>query len=427
MATKSKKKNTKRNVPQKKAENRKSSLKIKKVKKAKKEKTAEQLKKSKLIKLISIIAAVVVFILGGVPTIANVVFRELHKINIAGFSPVYVESQLTPTREVSGDWTFITNRNFKIMQVSDLEIGGGWLSTMEDSSAFMALRGMVEAEAPDLLVITGDLVNANLFKSGSINNMAAIKLFARFVDKMEVYWTITLGDEDAEGSATRKKIAEYLSSENLKFCLFELGDENVDGYGNNVIKIKNIDGEIVQNIYTFDTHGKNDETITSSQIEWYKKSLADSKKANEKYSKDAIKSLVFMHRPLEEYKTAYDAYRELNVDSKYYYGNTYEDINCSDKPDEMFETMLELGSTQGVFCGHDHMNTFSIAYKGIRLSYTGALDYLDYKDIDTLGKQRNCTVIEVDIEEKTFDCNIENYYQDKYASDYEKENMIDIE
>lgn len=46
--------------------------------------------------------------------------------------------------------------------------------------------------------------------------------------------------------------------------------------------------------------------------------------------------------------------------------------------DEMFETMLELGSTKGCFVGHDHMNNYSVNYKGIRLTYGLSCDHNIY-------------------------------------------------
>ena len=46
--------------------------------------------------------------------------------------------------------------------------------------------------------------------------------------------------------------------------------------------------------------------------------------------------------------------------------------------DRMFETMVELGSTKGVFVGHDHMNNFTVDYRGIRLSYGLSCDHNIY-------------------------------------------------
>ena len=84
-------------------------------------------------------------------------------------------------------------------------------------------------------------------------------------------------------------------------------------------------------------------------------------------------------------------------------------------PDEIFETMLSLGSTKGIFVGHDHLNNFSIEYKGIRLTYGFSIDYLAYTTISKLGSQRGCTMITV-TPDGDFDCKAENYYQDKYTS-----------
>lgn len=48
----------------------------------------------------------------------------------------------------------------------------------------------------------------------------------------------------------------------------------------------------------------------------------------------------------------------------------------------MFDTALELGSTSGFFCGHDHYNNASIEYKGIRLTYGMSIDYLAMPGIE---------------------------------------------
>ena len=55
---------------------------------------------------------------------------------------------------------------------------------------------------------------------------------------------------------------------------------------------------------------------------------------------------------------------------KYRYGLPGESgkvVYCGIHPDQLFETMQELGSTDSTFCGHDHYNNFSLNYKGIKL------------------------------------------------------------
>ena len=70
------------------------------------------------------------------------------------------------------------------------------------------------------------------------------------------------------------------------------------------------------------------------------------------------------------------------------------------------------------------MNTFSVEYKGVRLTYGMSIDYLAYIGISKEGSQRGCTVITYNDSE--FDCVAENYYQDKYVTLYEKESDVVI-
>ena len=150
-------------------------------------------------------------------------------------------------------------------------------------------------------------------------------------------------------------------------------------------------------------------------------------KANGKEPIDTVKSLMFIHIPLTEQKDAWYEYADNgNKDTenvKHVYGIAGEKdpiVYPGVGEDRMFETMLELGSTKGVFFGHDHLNNFALDYKGIQLSYSYSIDYLAYIGISKQGAQRGCTVIDVK-PDGTFTSHLENYYQDKYVSLYEKE------
>ncbi|MGN0521110.1 MAG: hypothetical protein ACI4IQ_00585 [Eubacterium sp.] len=145
------------------------------------------------------------------------------------------------------------------------------------------------------------------------------------------------------------------------------------------------------------------------------------------------KSLAFFHMPLQEYKDAWFEYVDNNYEDtenvKYIYGKAGEVdvvVYSSKNNYGFFDKAKELGSTQGIFCGHDHLNNFSLEYKGIRLTYTYTVDYLAYSGIMKVGLQRGCTVIDVK-PDGSFDCSQENYYQDKYQPAKEKEqvSMVD--
>ena len=51
--------------------------------------------------------------------------------------------------------------------------------------------------------------------------------------------------------------------------------------------------------------------------------------------------------------------------------------------------MLELGSTNAIFCAHDHKNNYAIEYKGIILSYGVNSSDRVYWDSDLCGGQLN--------------------------------------
>ena len=384
--------------------------------------------------------------------IINQVGEKQMNAYIDTFSSVSLDDPLTATLE-DGEYYFTTDREFRVMQLTDVHLGGGFLSRKEDKMAINAIAAMVQAEKPDLIIVTGDVSFAVPYISGTINNAIAHRMFQRLMERLGVSWTIVFGNHDSEAYNYHNRVAvsKMYDDESLEHCLF-LPDGDLSGEGNHVINVKNSAGLITESFYMIDTHSYTDKDplgikwdydyVKQDQIEWYASkvdahnaanaavyaTLSDEQKAQ---FADLLepKSLMFMHIPLREVKAAYDEFvnnEREDTDNVIYLrgfdGETDEVVYCSRTDEELFETVLEKGSTMGLFFGHDHLNNLVLNYKGINLSYGYSIDYLAYSDIDTLGFQRGCTVITC---APNGDATIthENYYQDKYVSLYPKEEV----
>ena len=394
-------------------------------------------------KIIGIIVSVVVLFCA-VTSLITVVGRNSNMKKIESFEQVKIENQLVPVEDENGYWTFTTDKDFKVVHLTDIHIGAGWLCHGKDLKAINAVAAMVTAEKPDLVIITGDITYPIPFQAGTNDNLAAAKLFASLMEKLGVYWTVAFGNHDTEiySKYNREEIAQFYENSGFRYCLFKSGPEDVDGYCNNIINIKNSKGEITQSIFTFDSHSYTEhdifgigwkyDNIHENQVEWYRdcvKKLTDYNKSVSDMKNPVPSSTAFFHIPLKEYQDAW--YEYLNNDFKdtenvkLIHGVAGEGgiiVYPGDGEDTLFETMLELGSTKGIFCGHDHENNFCLDYKGIQLSYGMSVDYLAYIGISRRGAQRGCKVITYS-PDGSFTSQNENYYQDKYISQFQKETV----
>jgi hypothetical protein len=406
--------------------------------KQKQKKTAKQRLK-KFFKVIIIIVLVIAILCGACAVVSLVGNSSNRNFITNSVATVEYESQLAPTQDENGDWTFVTDDDFKVMQLSDVHIGGGFLSTKKDNMALNAVAAMVSEEKPDLVIVTGDIAYPVPFQAGTFNNKNSAMLFADLMEKLGVYWCLAFGNHDTEAYSyyTREQIAAmYENKDKYPHCLLQSGDEDVDGVGNYVINVKNTLGEITQSLFMFDSHSYTDndyfgilwkyDCIHKNQIEWYKNKIESLTQQNGGVTP---KSLAFFHIPLIEMQQAYYEYRDNGFqdtdDVKYLFGKIgeKEEMICSSAYNEgLFDAMLECGSTQGVFFGHDHLNNMSLNYKGIQLTYTYSIDYLAYSGIAKYGLQRGCTLINISPSGE-FEINQENYYQDKYQATVSKEDV----
>ena len=363
----------------------------------------------------------------------------------SSFDKVVYEEQLVPELDSDGYWTFTTDRELKVVQLTDVHIGGGTLCKGKDKKAMNAVAAMLAYEKPDLVILTGDMVYPVPFQAGTFNNSISTEMIITLLETLGVYYAPVFGNHDSEAYSThsREEIADMWGADDLQYSLFQKGPEDIYGVGNYIIKVKNSEGIVKNAFFLLDSNEYIDtdpmgllgnyDNIHEDQIEWYKNNVLAIDAANKVINPDEamFSSYAFFHIPLEEYAAAWQEYKAngyQNTENVTYIAGGYhegdEKVCHGVNSDSFFETALELGSTKGIFVGHDHVNNAILEYKGIKLVFGMSIDYLAYIDPVTndMGPQRGCTVITAG-QDGEAEVSLENYYQDKYVTKYEKESV----
>ncbi len=262
---------------------------------------------------------------------------------------------------------------FSILQITDVHILN---NEKKDAKAYKTVTEMVETTNPDMIILTGDLTSEK-------ENYTAFKSFCSFMEDFNIPWAFVFGNHegldiryepdeviDPEKIADRETLSNYL--ETLPNCIYEAGDENVDGFGNYYYNVKDENGKVLTSLIMMDSHSYDEENegydhFHDNQVEWYENTVKSiAKEVNGDESK-VVPSLAFFHVPMKEYMTGYE---EAKGTDNRIWGYTFPNEDGTPAVDDMmFEKMVELGSTKGCFAGHDHMNNFSVMKDGIRLTY----------------------------------------------------------
>lgn len=295
--------------------------------------------------------------------------------------------------------------DFRILQLTDIHLGGSLLSYRKDINALQTVYDLIDRAKPDFIVITGDFVFPLGIESFSFNNYTPMMQFCSFMRNIGIPWALTYGNHDTEFVASHSEedldaLFRQFDYQRTGTLLYTTAQPEITGRSNQLLRLKNADGSLNQLLYLMDSNaytgkGINDyDYIHDDQVQWYRETLLAIFQEEGK----TVPSMIFTHIPLQEYRTAYELYREGDPAVQYYYGKVGEKdeaICCSDYPSQLFQTALELGSTHSIFCGHDHYNTISLEYQGIRLTYGLSIDYLAMPGIARQTEQRGATLISV--------------------------------
>ena len=259
------------------------------------------------------------------------------------------------------------DRDFVILNLTDIQMKDAETFGRVGTQTKATIEKLIAETKPDLITVTGD----NACQILSYNNLV------QTLDGYGIPWAPVMGNHDGGGCPSEFWCAYQFY--NAKNCLFRFGPADM-GYGNYVIQIYEND-RIVHTLYMMDTHdsikedncngkkGGGYDHLWENQMQWY----AWAVNGTNALAGTAVESTVFFHIPLCEYNNAWD---EATEDAQYKaeyadacFGTKHEWICCPPESNGFFALMQRLGSTKTVICGHDHVNSFSIPYQGIRLSY----------------------------------------------------------
>ena len=257
-----------------------------------------------------------------------------------------------------------------------------WATDQVEERCYNYLTEIIEATKPDLILLTGDVVYGEFDDTGS-----ALESFVEFMENFEIPWAPVFGNHDNES----KKGVDWQCQqfENAEYCLFK--QRELTGNGNYTVGISQ-GGELKRVFFMLDSNGcggvsseslANGHTSTSvgfggDQIVWYMETAEEIKEL----SPDTKLSFAFHIQPYA-FADAFAKYgfaeetigdKPINIDlliekENHDFGYIGRELKSPwDHQYSVWNGFKQLG-VDSVFVGHEHCNSASVVYDGIRCQY----------------------------------------------------------
>lgn len=263
---------------------------------------------------------------------------------------------------------------------------------------YNTIKNTVKKTNPDMIVLLGD--NAFYYSRQCCKKIVGI------MEEIGKPWAVVFGNHDREGNTDLQALGDIFMTG--KHCLFRKGPRNLYGEGNYAVNIMQ-EGKIVHTLFFFDTGdagftydeekktylkadkemkktlpayfvnrihegehkgevcvGEEWGTFSYDQVQYYRWLL---KGITETNGGKKPESSMFFHMAFYEFNDAYFDWVKGGCDPKTGFGELNVKIGSAAVKSEMFDAILEEGSTKNVIVGHEHENDLSLLYKGVRLSY----------------------------------------------------------
>lgn len=171
-----------------------------------------------------------------------------------------------------------SNGDFTVLQFSDTHLISG--NTKKDEKTFDAMRKTIIEEYPNLVVISGDMIEGNN-NNNKFNKRTALEAVGKFFENLAQYWAYVPGNNDGEMCGTSDDVAAFLSQ--YSYCILA-DEEDLTGATQYVIDLKNTDGKTVHSLVFMDSLARDENNkydyMKEDQVEWAKRVLAEKKEEN---------------------------------------------------------------------------------------------------------------------------------------------------
>lgn len=352
-----------------------------------------------------------------------------HYIN--SFEPVdYSDTEriLPEIDKETGYYTFTTDKDLRIMMLTDIHLGGGIWSREKDRKTVYEIITMLQKEKPDLVILDGDntfAVPGPVYNGGgTLNNYMAARDVISIFEHEGVYFTTVFGNHDTEvfSYTGRQKLGELYMKDRFEYCIFDqdyTDDAELPTVSNQIILVKDTKGKVKKALLLIDSNAYVDDSI-QAVLDWNYDIIRDD---TVDWAANAIKAVgspdtvAFFHIPTSEFRIAYEeleknrfkdtkntkyisgVWDELiddTTNSRIWHGGITKEGPLADI-DKFFETLGPDGLKvlEACYCGHDHVNNAWVNYKGVDLIYGYSIDNLAYTDISYSGLQRGATIITI--------------------------------
>ena len=252
--------------------------------------------------------------------------------------------------EIARRFRYGPDGKFKVLQLTDTHYIAG---DPRSERALSTVREMLDAERPDLVIHTGDIV------FGRPDLQSAQEILQPIADR-GIPFAVALGNHDSQFGATREEMYQVIRA--IPGCVNLPSKEGVYGCSNDVITLEG-PGGTDRVLYLFDSMDavilKGEEEIHSydyirfSQLEWYRN---HSRAFTEGNGGNPVPSLAFFHIPLCEVTEG------LANGGRILAGENGEPPCPSRLNSGLLAQMRELGDVQAIVTGHDHDCDYVLDY-----------------------------------------------------------------
>lgn len=250
---------------------------------------------------------------------------------------------------------FSKDGKFKIVQFTDVHFKYG---NPASNAALERINEVIDAEQPDLVIFTGDVIYSAPADSGMVQVLEQ-------VSKRKLPFVVTFGNHDDEQGLSRQQLYDIIRKVPGNI-MPDRGTALSPDYALTVKSSSNPQKDAAV-LYCMDSRSysplkdvKGYAWLTFDQVNWYRQQSAAFTAQN---GGQPIPALAFFHIPVPEY---HEAVADENSTIR---GTRMEEACAPRINSGMFAAMKEGGDVMGIFVGHDHDNDYAVMWKNILLAY----------------------------------------------------------